>query len=99
MLFIKKAIRHKKINNIHFMNLNMLSDFIRVLNSTRKHSTMNEYFTMTVIFTIIYLLQEHNLNHSKYFENQINMLNVVKVNEYYMIMHANTQYDKMHRYL
>jgi hypothetical protein len=54
---------------------------------------------MPFIFTIIYLLQEHNLNHNKYSENQINMLNFVKVNEYYMIMHVNIQYDNMHRYL
>jgi uncharacterized membrane protein len=55
----------------------------------KKHSTKNAYFTMPVIFTIIYLLQEQNLNRNKYCENQINMINFVKVNEYYMIMHAN----------
>jgi hypothetical protein len=40
------------------MSLNILSDFMQFLNSTRKHSTNNEYFPMHIIFTIIYLLQE-----------------------------------------
>jgi hypothetical protein len=42
---------------MHFMNLNMLSEFMLVLNSTRKPSTKNEYFSMPILFTIIYLMQ------------------------------------------
>jgi hypothetical protein len=47
------------------MHLNMLSDFMQVLNSTRKHPTKNDYFTNHIIFTTIYLLQEQKLNPRK----------------------------------
>jgi hypothetical protein len=38
------------------MNVIMLSDFMQVLNSVRKHSTKNEYFPMPILFTTIYLM-------------------------------------------
>jgi hypothetical protein len=47
------------------MNLIILSYFMHVLNSTRKYYTKNEYFPMHILFTIVYLLQEQELNHNK----------------------------------
>jgi hypothetical protein len=44
----------------------MFSDFMQVLNSIRKHSTKNKYFTKQILSTTIYLLQEHKLNHRNY---------------------------------
>jgi hypothetical protein len=41
----------------------MLSDFMQILNSTRKYYTNNEYFTKHTLFSIIYLLQKEILNH------------------------------------
>jgi hypothetical protein len=46
------------------MNLNMLSNFMQILNINRKHPTKNEYFLMHILFTTIYLLQEQKLNHN-----------------------------------
>jgi hypothetical protein len=57
-LFISKATRHYKINNMKFMNLNMLSNFMKVLNISRKHSTKNECFPKHILFTKIYLLHK-----------------------------------------
>jgi hypothetical protein len=48
------------------MNLNMLSDFMQVLNINRKYATKNEYFPMHILFTTIYLLQEKQLHHRNY---------------------------------
>jgi hypothetical protein len=39
------------------MNLNMLSEFMQILNAKGKHYTKNEYCPKHIIFTIIYLLQ------------------------------------------
>jgi hypothetical protein len=44
------------------MNLNILSDFMQVLNIRRKHFTKNEYFPKHILFTIIYKWQEQKLN-------------------------------------
>jgi hypothetical protein len=57
---------HSKFNNMHLMSLNMLSDFMIVLNSMRKHPTKDEYFTKHIQFTTIYLLQKQKLNPNKY---------------------------------
>jgi hypothetical protein len=40
------------------MSLNKFSNFIQFLYSIRKHFTKNEYFSMHIIFTTIYVLQE-----------------------------------------
>jgi hypothetical protein len=40
------------------MNLTMLSDFMQVLSSIRKHSTKIEHFSKHVLCSTIYLLQE-----------------------------------------
>jgi hypothetical protein len=47
------------------MNLIILFYFMQGLNSTRKYYTKNEYVPMHILFTTIYLLQEHELNHNK----------------------------------
>jgi hypothetical protein len=47
------------------MNLNILSEFMQVLNSSSKHSIKNEYFPKHAQFTIIYLLQRQKLNPNK----------------------------------
>jgi hypothetical protein len=55
------------------MNLIMLSDFMQILNSRRKHPTKNEYFPMHILFTTFYLLQEQKLNHRNYSKLKIIM--------------------------
>jgi hypothetical protein len=45
-----------KFNNMQFMNLNMLSEFMQVLNINEKHYTKNEYFIKYILFTTFYLL-------------------------------------------
>jgi hypothetical protein len=50
------------------MNLNILYEFMQVLNIKRKHHTKNEYFIKHIGFTTIYLLQEQKLNHRNYSE-------------------------------
>jgi hypothetical protein len=44
------------------MNLIILSYFMQGLNSTCEFATKNYYFPMHILFTTIYLLQEHELN-------------------------------------
>jgi hypothetical protein len=44
------------------MSLNKLHDFIQVPYSMRKLYANNYYFPKHILFTMIYLLQEHNLN-------------------------------------
>jgi hypothetical protein len=70
------------------MNLNMLSDFMKVLNSKRNHSTKNEYFPNHIQITIIYLLQKQKLNHNKYSEQEIIMINFGQDTEHYVHMYA-----------
>jgi hypothetical protein len=60
---------------MQFKSLNMLSDFMQVLNSTRKHLTKNECFPMLILFTTIYLLPEQKLNYINYSDHEINMSN------------------------
>jgi hypothetical protein len=88
--------RHQTFNNMHFMYLNVLSDFMKVLNSIRKHSTKNEYFHKHTLFTTIYLLQEQRLNPRTYFEKEINMDNFIQATENDTNMHENFQYLNMH---
>jgi hypothetical protein len=65
-----------------FMYLIMFSDFMKVLHIKRMHATNNEYFLMHILFTIIYLLQEHKLNHRKYSKHEINISNFVQATEH-----------------
>jgi hypothetical protein len=55
------------------MNLIMLFDFIHVLDILRKHPTKNEYFSMLILFTTIYLLQEQELNPIIYSKQELIM--------------------------
>jgi hypothetical protein len=74
--FINKANRNEKINRMHLMSLNMLSESIQVLNSIRKHPTKNECFPKHILFTTFLLKQK--LKHRNYFEHAIiNMRNFV----------------------
>jgi hypothetical protein len=58
---------------MHFMNIIMLSDYMKAQHSTRKLPTNNEHFSMHILFSIIYLLQEQKLNPMNYFEQGINI--------------------------
>jgi hypothetical protein len=49
---------------MQFLNIIMLSNFMQVLNSIRKHYTKNDYFPTYILFSIIYLLKEQKLNTS-----------------------------------
>jgi hypothetical protein len=40
------------------MNLIMLSDFMQVINTTKKHPIKIEHFSKHTLFATIYLLQE-----------------------------------------
>jgi hypothetical protein len=56
-LFIKYLTKHlKTINNMRFINLIMLYDFIQVLNIKRRLSTKDEHFSKHILFTMIYFL-------------------------------------------
>jgi hypothetical protein len=59
------------------MCLNKLHDFIQVIYSMRKVYTNNYYFSMHILFTTIYLLQDHNLNPRNYSKQEIIMSNFV----------------------
>jgi hypothetical protein len=56
------------------MNLNMLYDFMQLLNINRKHPTKNEYFPRHVVFTTICLLQEQKLNPRNYSKQKLNVI-------------------------
>jgi hypothetical protein len=81
------------------MHLILLSDFIQVLISKRKHSTQDEYFPRHILFTTIYLLLEEILNHRNYFEYEINMINLLYTTNHNVHMHANMQCINMHIFL
>jgi hypothetical protein len=59
---------------MRFVRLTWFSDFIQVVNIIRKHYTNNEYFPRHIVFTMIYLLQEHKLNPRNYSEHKIIMI-------------------------
>jgi hypothetical protein len=84
---------------MRFINLNILSDFIQALNSTRKHYTKNDHFPMHNLFSTVYLLQEQNLNHNKYIEQEIITRNLIQATEYERNMHAKFQDLILYRFL
>jgi hypothetical protein len=43
---------------------------------------------MHILFTTIYLLHKHKLNHGNYSEQELNMENFVQDNEYDLRMHT-----------
>jgi hypothetical protein len=73
---------------MRFMHLIMFSDFMQVLYINRMHPTKNEYFPMHILFTTIYLLQEHKLNHRNYSQQEINMINFIQSTENDVHMYA-----------
>jgi hypothetical protein len=48
------------------MHLNMIYDFMQVINSVSKHSRKNEYFPKYILFTTFYLSPEQGLNPRNY---------------------------------
>jgi hypothetical protein len=84
---------------MHFMNLIMLSDYMKALNSTRTLPTNNEHFPMHTLFSTIYLWQEQRLNHNHYFGWKINMNYFIQVSGCDLDMHANIQCMNMHGFL
>jgi hypothetical protein len=53
---------------MRFMNLIILYYFMQGLNNTREFAGNNYYFSMHILFTTIYLLQEQELNPRTYSE-------------------------------
>jgi hypothetical protein len=49
----------------------MLSDFIQVLNSSRKFYTKDYYFSNSKLFSTISLLQTQRLNLGNYFKQEL----------------------------
>jgi hypothetical protein len=70
------------------MNINMLHNFMQVLNSIRKHPPKNEYFHKYILFTTIYSLQELKLNNRNYSKQELNMFHFVKSTEHDVHMHG-----------
>jgi hypothetical protein len=66
---------------MRFIHLIMFSDFMQVLHIKRRHTTKNEYFSKHILFTTIYLLREHKLNHKNYSKQEINMNNFLQAKE------------------
>jgi hypothetical protein len=81
------------------MNLIILSYFMQGLNSTREFATKNYYFPMHILFTIIYLLQEQELNHRIYSKQELIMSIFVHSTDHEINMHAKIQYLILHRFL
>jgi hypothetical protein len=72
---------------MRFMHLIIFSDFMQVLHIKRRHPTNNEYFLKHILFTTIYFLMEHKLNHKNYSKQEINMNNFLQANENYVHMY------------
>jgi hypothetical protein len=70
------------------MDLIIFSDFIQILHIKRRQHTKNEYFPMHILFTTIYLLQEHKSNHRNYSKQEINMSNFLQYIEHDFPMYA-----------
>jgi hypothetical protein len=70
------------------MHLIIFSNFMKVLHSIRNQTTKNENFSRHIIFTIIYLLQEHKLNPKNYSKQELNMGNFVQATEHDVHMYA-----------
>jgi hypothetical protein len=81
------------------MALTTLYDFMLVLNSTRKFSTKNYYFPMHILFTTIYLLQEHELNPRIYSRQELIMGIFLQATDHNINMRAKIHYLILHRFL
>jgi hypothetical protein len=69
------------------------------LNSTREFATKNYYFPMHILFTKIYLLQEHELNYRIYSKEELIMSIFVHSSDHEINMRAKIQYLILHRFL
>jgi hypothetical protein len=78
--------------------LTTLYDFMQVLNSTRKFASKNYYFPVHILFTTVYLLQEHELNHRIYSKQELIMSIFVQATDHNINMHAKIQYLILHRF-
>jgi hypothetical protein len=65
---------------------------MQVLNCIVKHRTKNGYFSKHILFTRIYLLQEHKLNSRNYSEQELNMGNFIQATEHDVHMYAKFGY-------
>jgi hypothetical protein len=81
---------------VRFMNLNMLHDFMQVLNIKRKHYTKDDYFSTHTLFSTIYLLQGQRLNPGNYSKQKINRSYFIQVKKYNVNVHAKIQCIIMH---
>jgi hypothetical protein len=54
-LFIYKLTKLCKFNNMQFMSLNMLYDFIQVIYSIQKHYSKVDYFPKHILFITTYI--------------------------------------------
>jgi hypothetical protein len=81
------------------MSLNKLHDFIQVAYSMWKLYTNNYYFPKHILFTTIYLLQEHNLNPRNHSEQEIIFIISVYATDQNVHMHTNMQCINMHIFL
>jgi hypothetical protein len=82
-----------------FKSLTRLYDFLQVIHIKRSQSTKNDHLPMYILFTIIYLLQEHKLNPRNYSEHVTIMIIFAQANYHDVHMHAKIQYLILHRFL
>jgi hypothetical protein len=81
------------------MSLNKLHDFIQVAYRMRKIYTNNSYFPKHILFTTIYLLQEHNLNPRNYSEQEIILIIFLQATGYKVYMYAKFGCSAIYRFL
>jgi hypothetical protein len=81
------------------MRLIMFSDFMQVLHIKRRHPTKNEYFPKHNLFTTIYILRKHKLNHKKYYNPEINMIKCIQATEHEVYMYAKFGCLDIYRFL
>jgi hypothetical protein len=81
------------------MSLNKLHDFIQVAYSMGKLYTNNHYLPKHILFTMIYLLQEQNLNPRNYSEQEIILIIFVQATGYKEYMYAKFGCSGIYRFL
>jgi hypothetical protein len=81
------------------MSLNKLHDFKEVEYNMRKLCTNKYYFPKHILFTMIYLLQEQNLNPRNYSEQEIILIIFVQATGYKEYMYAKFGCSGIYRFL
>jgi hypothetical protein len=81
---------------MRFMHLIIFYDFMQVIHIKRRHPTKNEYFPRHILFTTIYLLQKHKLNHTNYYKQEINIRNFLQATEDGVHMYEKIQCENIH---